>query len=394
MSTQGYEGEDRRLLGKGTDGIYADAWGRQKVVNDFSLAHGVFTFEVPKKLWIENHNNIEQLLPINATSVNGALKLISGGTSTRLTRKRHTRYQPNRGHLYSSSVFLDNSTRTNGKLYAVIRTTINGDVVEQEEEINLTDYPEFQPGAGNIYDIQMQWRGVGNISFYANQKEVYRFGFLGKLGELSISNPALPMSFECDNNGNILFGLFTPYDGAFFKWKFNTSQETQLRCGCCDVTSEGGNAERLAFVAGIGKEITVSNNAIIAIKIPQIYNGKINTRDVKLARIKISADKKSNVEVYITRDETALTINAGSYVPINGGNIEVFAPSSAADSTFDDTKAELVDKIVCEANTNNTEDNPVPEQIDFYLTHGDYLILRGIGASVTLRAIVQLGEEI
>ena len=108
-------GDVRRVLGKGYDGIYADAWGRQKVVNDFSIVHGVFTYEITNKKWIEHIDGIE-VPKTNCTSVNGMLQIQSNNATTTLTSRRHPRYQPNRGHLYSTSVILDNANTTNGKM--------------------------------------------------------------------------------------------------------------------------------------------------------------------------------------------------------------------------------------------------------------------------------------
>jgi len=394
MFSQDKRGEQRRLLGIGDDGIYADAWGRQKVISDYSLFHGLFTFDVPDKMWIEYYNSVEQS-KTNAVSLNGALKLSSASGSSYLMSRRHPRYQPNRGVLYSSSLFFDNATKSNGKLYAVIRTYRDGQTYEDRQECKFDNYSTiYDPAKGNIYDIQMQWRGVGGIKFYINQQEVYHFNYLGTLDELSISNPALPLGFEATNDGELRAGAVTPQFGAFFEWVFNTPQECSIRCGCVDLSSENGTDETQYFISAVGNAVTVSNAPILAIRIPEMFKSLMNTRDIQLHTIKASVDKKSDIEIYTTRDTTAFTINTGSWTTLNGGNIEVFKPTAAADSSLDIAKAQLVDVLPAEPNTNNVAVNPSPELIDYFLVHGDYLIIKAVGAQVTARCIVQAGEEL
>ena len=69
-------------------------------------------------------------------------------------------------------------------------------------------------------------------------------------------------------------------------------------------------------------------------------------------------------------------------------------PVNSTDTTFDKTKAQLIDLLPCQALTNNIADNPNPDLIDYFLVHGDYLILNGEGAQVALQAIIQAGEEL
>jgi len=167
----------RNLLGLGYDGIYGDAYGRQKVTNDVSTFNGLFTFTISDRSWIEYHNGSE-VPKTNATSVNGALNLVSNGGASYLASRRHPRCQPNRGIVVSDSVFIDNATRANGKLYAVIRTFIDSVVLEQRNEVTLQD--DYIPGAGNSYNIQTQG-GIGDVIFFIGGKRVYKYHFQNTL---------------------------------------------------------------------------------------------------------------------------------------------------------------------------------------------------------------------
>ena len=392
MFTNGKRGQERRILGIGNDGIFADAWGRQKVVTDFSMWHGVFTFDVPDKMWIEFSNGVE-VPKTDATSENGELKLISNGGNTYLMSKRHPRYQPNRGMLYSSALFLDNTNASNGNLYAVIRTTIDG--ITYEDRKLCDQLPSFEPSKGNIYDVQMQWRGVGNIKFFINQAEVATFDYLGKKDNLSISNPALPIGFECDI-GEMRFGLIAPHYGAFFEWECNDPIETQMRCGCVDVSSEGGFKENRQYVSCAtstlsgSKAVTGYNTPIIAIRIPQMFKGLMNTRDAVLTRITGHSDQKSVLRVWYTRNGTGVL--TGTWTPINGGNLEC-----SEDLTIDYTLLNQVFATRIPLDGSMSITNPDDQFGDFFLIHGDYIIVtihRENGLASNSGATIELSEEL
>lgn len=59
--------------------------------------------------------------------------------------------------------------------------------------------------------------------------------------------------------------------------------------------------------------------------------------------------------------------------------------------SFQFKKAILIDGIPCESGMNNLADSPNINKIDFYLVHGDILILNGEGSSVDMQAGIQLG---
>lgn len=392
MYPQDARGKTRRLLGMGDDGIYSDAWGRQKVITDYSQFHGLFTYYVPNEQWLEYFNGVERT-KTNATSSNGELKLISGAGTTTLLAREHPRYQPNRGQLYSNSLWIDNATKTNGKLYAVVRTFRDNTVFEDRVQISGAYLNALDLSKGQIYDIQMQWRGVGAITFFIGQKEVAYINNIGNNDNLTTSNPALPAGFECINDGTVRFGMFSPQCGVFFEWVFNTSQQTQLRCGCVDISSECGNDIRRFYQPAIGNEITVSNNVILAVRVPETVGGALNTRDFNINAFKVQSDKRGTVFIYVTRDTTALT-TTGTWVSVSGGDLEIFAPSVTDGTTFDIAKAELFEVMPIESNTTNIAQNPESITLKKLLSHGDYLIMVGVGSVATMRGIIQLGEEI
>lgn len=361
------------ILGKGD--LTLDAWGRQKIVNDYSLFHGVWTVDVPDVMWIEYYNGVEQV-KTNATSLDGALNVSSGGGETYLSSKRHPRYQPNRGHLYSSSVLLPNKEAlaqrdfgifneqfgvffryTQGQLYAVRRTTTTAGVTTEFVDPIVNQPKNFDIEKGNIYDIQMQWRGVGNILFFIGDGVtgrsvlVHTMKLLGTLNGLSIGNPALPIGFLSKNLG----------------------EDATIVSGCVDVTSEGGfkeNRQRGVLVSG---DITLSTAEVpvLLLHVPDnTLNGWSNTRDIAMRRIKGYADENTIIRIYYTRDSSIFTgtiwtnnDSQGTSSSSTNGNISWNGGGS------------LVNSGRIPAFGSESLDNPDEVYGDFYLTRGDYFLV-------------------
>lgn len=168
--------EDGQTTGAptGKGDLAIDAWGTQKVVQDVTILHGMFTSGVPSDTWKESINGVEQAGFSNAASVDGELVLSSNGVlndEVKLSTFRHPRYQPNRGHRYAISAFLPSPTaqgqrdfglfteysgvffrlKSDGNLYAVRRTTINAVTTDTEHLCTLP--ASFDLEKGNTYDI-------------------------------------------------------------------------------------------------------------------------------------------------------------------------------------------------------------------------------------------------
>ena len=379
------------VLGAGD--LTIDAWGNPKVTQPFSLFHSLWTFDVSDKQWIIEEDGVEVSASVSTRVISegGKLKVSSGATAgdvTEIHSKRHPRYQPNRGHLYSTAVILPDPTndgvrdfgvftpengvffrlKSDGKLYAVLKSD-SVDVLEEEITIPF----DFDVSKGNIYDIQYQWRGVGNYKFYiGNPSEgvsqwVHTFNLLGTLTDISIQNPALPATYKSTN----------------------TTEEVIIYSGCVDITSEGGADEKQYYTSAVNTSVTVSSNTpILAIRQPATINGNTNTRDALLARITINASKKANISLWITRDATAVT--GGSWSAIQGSYVEQNKTATSVTTA----KMSLVTQFNVEALVSKEVTNPNKDIIQFWLVHGDYIVLTGSGASSSVDAVIEFGEEL
>jgi hypothetical protein len=373
----------------------SDAWGVQKVSLPHSLFHGMFTFDVPQTKWMMYENNVQVYTSTRAVSENGAGKIAADATvtSTLVESRVCPRYQPNRGHLFSNACWAPSKTaaavrewgvataengvlfrlKSDGLLYAVL---YSGGVQKYEQLIDVSGLTNFNVEAGNVYDIQYQWRGVGNYKFFINLKLVHEFDHLGTLTALSMENPALPVH------------LHTEYLG----------DPAALYVGCVDITSENGLTEDLEYGSAFATNVaTVTNTPIIVIKQPLLIGGKTNTRDLSLSRISFSCSKKAVFRVWTTRDVTAFTggtfqsVNSGSFVECDSPDMN---PAAARVTAVDLTKLRAVTAVPVEAAVPREVTNPMPESIVFPIVRGDYVVVTCTAATATSDVVVEWGEQI
>lgn len=380
-----------------------DAWGRNKVINDISILHGMFTYSVPASIWKEEINNVEQSSFVNATSINGMLNLTSSLVADEkilLRTFRNPRYQPNRGHLYSSSIILPNRNSLgirrfgdftsesgeffeldNGILYGVVRTTIDGITSDDRRIIDTTG---IDLESGNVFDIQKQWRGVGNYYFYINLKLVLSFGYLGTLDRLSSFDPALPISFECINKGN----------------------QVTINCGCVDVSSEGGQVGSTTYgsigMTNVDGQVAIDgyNVPILVIRNKELFNGKINTRDVLSLLLTAYGDQRSFIRVWATRDISSITLNDQSWQDFADGHLEYLTydqPDVITPMTFDTTKASNIFGSRVDQDTSYSTSALFEGRTEIYQTPGDIFIFtmhRETGATMNCGVTFEFGELI
>jgi hypothetical protein len=354
-----------------------DAWGRPKMVVDNSKFHGMFTFNVPITAWEEYINGVVQTSIVNSTSVDGKLVMTSGANSTYLRSFRNPRYEPNRGHLYSTSIFLPAPTAAGTRrfgfftddsgaffeltatgLYAVTRSTVQTVVTDDRYLIDTTG---IDLSKGNTFDIQMQWRGVGNYKFFINLKEVQTVHYIGTLDELSTFNPANPCAFEAINGGDTV----------------------ALHCGCVDVTSEGGEDNGKSYGSvGITNEagqvgISGFNIPIIAIRSKLSIGGLINTRDTLALLASAYCDQRAFFRVWATRDFTAITENDQSWNDFGDGNMEYIeydSPDVTTPMTFDTAKASHIFGSRVDQDQTYATSALFEGRTSIYLTPGDMFI--------------------
>lgn len=392
-----------RRVDLGTNDLGRDAWGRPKAILDRSILHGMFTYNVPVAIWQESFNGTVLSAFSNATSVEGKLNLAAGATLndiTYLKTFRNPRYEPNRGYLYSSSIFLPSPTElgtrrfgyfteesgaffelVSGGLYAVVRTTISTVTTDDRRLIDTTG---IDLSKGNNYDIQMQWRGVGGYKFFINLKEFKFIDYVGTLGELTMYNPANPLAFECENLGD----------------------NVVLNSGCVDASTEGGDERGKNYGSiGISNQagqvaITGFNQPVLVVRSKLLTDGLINTRDTLALLATSYADQKSVFRIWATRDFTAITENDQSWADFGDGHLEYIEydnPDVATPMTFDTAKAALIFTSRVNIDASSEASALFEGRSDVYQTPGDMFIFtmhRETGAAENAGVTYEFAEEI
>lgn len=390
----------------GKNQLAFDAWGRAKTISDNSIFHGMFTYNVPVTTWYETVNGTV-VAGTNATSVDGALNIVAGATlndDTYLRSYRCPRYEPNRGALYSTAGWLVNPTgamtrefgtftpecgvffrlKSGGTLVGVIRTTVQ--TVTTDDEIALTIPAGVDLSKGNIFDIQYQWRGVGNYKFFINNVEVGDSEYLGTLTQLSMYNPALPVAWNSINLGD----------------------NDAMNFGCVDVTSEGGKDNGKTYgsvgidtqsgqVAIVGTGMW--NVPIIAVRSKTTVGGLINTRDTLALLATAYADQRAFVRVWTTRDFTDITDNDDTWQDFGDGHLEHIEYLNGAGTPMAFNTAGLVPVFGSriDQDTSYSTSALFEGRTEIYLTAGDmfvFTIHRETGAAFNGGVTFEFAEAI
>lgn len=381
-----------------------DAWGRQKAIIDRSIFHGMFTFNVPVTAWYETINDVVQTGFTNCTSVNGALNVVPGATlndDTYLRTYRNPRYEPNRGMLYSTAAIIENPNAAmvrrwgtftkesgvffeldHGVLYGVVRTTVDSVTTDDR---NLIDYAHWNIdlSKGNVFDVQYQWRGVGNYVFFINLGEVRSTSYLGELSRLSMFNPALPIAFQAIN------------EGANDKMIF----------GCVDVSAEGGEINGKSY-GSIGIEnqsgqvaISGFDQPILAARSKTTVNSLINTRDTLSLLASAYSDQRAIFKIWNSRDFTAIADGTQSWTDFGDGHLEymVVDPGAGTPMTFDTAKAQLIFSCRVDIDQTYATSALFEGRTEIYQTPGDMLVFtmhRETGAGANVGVTYEFAEEI
>lgn len=374
--------------------LTADAWGIPKVSLPYSLFHGLWTFDVPSSQWMMFHGTTQVYTSTNITSTNGAGVITANAAQPSVTMQGRDcpRYQPNRGHLYSAALWCPSKAadgvrewglattengvffrlKSDGLLYAVLKS---GGVETKEEVIDTSVVASFDVQKGNVYDIQYQWRGVGNYTFYINLVAVKVFANLGTLTALSMENPALP---------------------AVYKAVRNTA-DVSIYAGCVDITSENGSDDTLVpRVAYANITRNGTDVPVISIYNPLLANSKTNTRTIYPTRISVSCDKKAVFKVWRHRDaglltgETFLALGNGSFVQTDSPDTVATAVAATAATV---TTMELIDVINVQANGTGEWIKRAPN-MDFNLVRGDYLTVTVTTTTGLCDVVVSWGEAV
>lgn len=380
------------------DAYARDIYHRPKVVQDFSTFSSEATLRVPMRVWEQEEFNLA-VVPVtvihkdidgtHVLSEDHMLTVKSGtvadyGYAART--KEFFRVQPNRGGLYSWSAeypspnaagnrAIGPSTSENGISLFLVGTgtswtfyylrQLNNAIVTQ---VDLAPYlPEgFDPAKGHLYDMRMQWRGVGNIEVFIDGVLIYTEEVLGTLTGVSVADNSSPfvISTSCAQAG----------------------VQVVLKVGCVDFSSEGGRIERTLFGSISTGEllagIPAAGAAVLALRIPRriTYNGgsMYNTRGAYATKIVSWARSEALTQAWYGRDHNIPNLEALTWTAIPDSNMQYLlgGATSALETAFaaDRSAMNLLVSEFQEQEIKNEITNPDPDN-KFEIAPGSVLVI-------------------
>ena len=382
----------------GAGDLTLDAWGVQKVSLPYSLFHGLFTFDIPDKMWFMYEGGTQVYTSTNIVSTGGAAVLTTSAGKTALILESRVcpPYQPNRGQLFSTALWCPLKTATGGNrewgvqtsdsgaffrlkddglLYAVQRSLT---VETKEEVITTTGVSGFDVQKGNIYDIQYQWRGVGNYKFFINNVLVHTFNNLGTLTAVSMSNPSLPIVFKSST----------------------TSAHVAIHIGCADLSTENGRGPQEEGQSGYCQAVATNgaDKPVLVLHNPLLINGKVNTRTIHIHSIALRNTKKCIFKLWKTRnpaDITGETLVAGyggkyTYVQTDSPDMNAGAVRATAVTV---ANIEFLDAFPVEVSIPYDQEF-ANSHVSFNVVRGDYIIVTNDSVNGSSECVLRWGEEI
>ena len=394
-----------------------DAWNRPKSIIDRSIFSATWTFGIPERVWEEYVFDGSTWTPqqgfTNASVVNKMLNVNSGtglGHGTTIATKEYTRYQPNRGQLYSTAVLCPDATTAGTRRFGLatpqdgVFFEVVGDGTEWDifagrrsygtlesyvsiKETILANIPDFDPSKGHVYDIQYQWRGVGNYFFYVDLQLVYTEENLGTMdSQLSMSDPALQP-------------FFSAYCGV-------EGTAVNIQSGCVDVSSEGGRDEETVFgsintgdsLINLGST-AATDIAILAMRVPKTIGSQFNSRGAIMDKLVTWTRDEALTKVYIIRDTGAPNLEALTWDSIPDSDLQMLVggSGSALQTAYsaDSANASNVLAEWADLEVKNVITNPSTYS-KFKLTPGDILlvVVNCIGANKLSSATLYYSEQI
>jgi hypothetical protein len=227
-----------------------------------------------------------------------------------------------------------------------------------------------------VYDIQYQWRGVGNYKFFINLQLAHTVSYLGTLNRLSLQNPALPCVFSA----------------------VRTTEDVEMNIGCVDIASENGGVEQIQYGSAYASVVNVTTDTpVLVVRQPLLIASETNTRDLTLARVSLTCSKKAVFKIWSTRDATAITgatyqrVNPGSFVEADSPDMNSSAVRATAVTL---AKLALVTAVPVEAAVSREVTNPWAQEIVFPVVRGDYIVITCTASTATADAVMEWGEHI
>ena len=197
--------------------------------------------------------------------------------------------------------------------------------------------PVLDPTKGNVYQIQYQWLGYGQITFSVENPATGEFvhahhiAYANANTTSSVANPTLPIWFRALNTSNT--SNITMKTGSFAGF---VEGEHEPEITGLPFAAEGTNAA-----------IATTDLPIVTIMANPVYQGKVNRTEIHLSLVKVAADATRSLTFTVTKNAV---LTGASFTDVDTGTSVVSADTSASALSG----GELVGKTVVAKTGNDT----------------------------------------
>lgn len=215
------------------------------------------------------------------------------------------------GILYRSSIYGASVSSISTVDTWIYQASWNGDPFDGTGGSGVT----LNPTLGNVYKIQMQWLGFGNVSFFIESAATGQFVLVHQLQypntyvNTSLSNPNLPLSAIIKNTGNTSNLIMkVPSMGAFTEGIIYSNNIRYSASG----TNSG----------------FINDNLVLSIQNVYTFNGIINQKAVLLDFTSLWSDSNANPVMY--RFTLNPVLSTFSYISVSTGTsvVQYYSPGS------------------------------------------------------------------
>jgi hypothetical protein len=368
------------------------AFGEMKVADYEPIAAWTFPYNINQFLVTGDVSNG------GSVTHSGSFAIVSTGTaangSSTIRTRKAIRYQPRlSGQIAFTATYtqgLANSLQIvgygdevdgfffgyDGEQFGILRRNNGVDLWTVQQDWSEGVFGDYDPTQLNVYQIQFQWLGAGEIRFYIEDPEVGGFVLVHRIkiansgSDVSIQNPSLPISVFVENTGNTS----------------DIVVRTPSASGGLEGRAENQSLRIVQGAAGL-ENIAGTVEPILSVQNPLIYQGIANRLSTRPTLLTIATAGTGNtlVQFFVTLNST-LTGAAFTAIDPNASPVESDTTATAVlgGRFITGTQIPIQDKLVIDLSS-----------IDITIEPGDILTVAALslGSSVSCGASITLSTE-
>lgn len=263
-----------------------------------------------------------------AVSQDGSFAVINTGTAAdgaaSIRSRTPIRYQPGVGGLVRfTAIFTEGQPDSEqlvglgdeldglffgfkGESFGVVRRNNGVDEFTAQADWNELPFDELDPTKLNVYQIQYQWLGAGEIRFYVEVPGfggfvlMHRIKYANTETDVSIQNPSLPLIAMVKNDGN------------------TTDLEVRTPSGSSGLEGDSLNRSQRALYGSDAVEDDVTTEVpILSIRNPDTYQGSANRLSLRIEFVKVTAISNAGNRIGRFRIYEDATLTGASFTAID-----------------------------------------------------------------------------